>query len=319
MRDVIDIINTNESFVLAGHTGPDGDCIGSCYGLAYVLEAMGKKVAVLLEPYPHKYNVLPGRKFLYTGDIDALDFDVLICLDCADSARLGFVQPLLAKAHTSVCIDHHATNVGFADVNYIEANTASTSEIVYRLAEQLVPITRDIATAIYTGIVCDTGGFKYNATTKTTMEIAGKLLDTGINFTDIYSEVLHKHSFAAAKAKGIALANMKRTKCKKIVYSHITNAELTKIDASSHELDGIVEYLLNTNNALCSFFVYEKKDSNGNLIAKISLRSIAPDVGSIAAKLGGGGHKLAAGANYGTDIAKAVDDALKLIMQEILV
>ena len=314
MEQIIQLINEQYSFVLVGHTGPDGDTIGSCYGLAFALEQLGKNVSVVLEPYSQKYNIIPGHKFLHTGLLDELDVNVLIALDSADVGRLGSGLSLFARAKHTVCIDHHKTNIGFANINHIEPETSSTSEIIFRLIEKLVEPTVEIAAAIYAGMVCDTGGFKYNSTTKSTMDIAARLMGIGIPFTEIYNEVLHSHTFAAGRAKGIVMQNAKQTLDGRITFSHISHKDLVSVGADISDLDGVVEYLLSTRGTDVAAFVYEKQNS----VIKISFRSQGPDVSAVAAEMGGGGHTLAAASSLTGDIETVTVRALQLLEKEIV-
>ena len=312
MDQIIQLIQERTNFVIVGHTSPDEDAIGSCYGLAFALHAMGKNVTVVLEPYPQKYDFIPGIQFLYAGNLDDLDVDVLIALDCADKSRLGLGQSLFTRAKYTVCIDHHKTNTGFAQFNYIEPETASTSEIVFRLIEKLLTPTTEIATAIYAGIVSDTGGFKYDSTNRSTMEITTKLMEMGIPFTQIYGDVMHRHSFAAAKALGIILQNAVFNG--RIVYSFISCEMRESVGAGLADLDGAVEYLVNTTGADVAALIYEKAPPH----VKISLRSHGADVGNVAAALGGGGHQMAAGATVSDNIETAIEKLLHLLEKELI-
>jgi len=322
MEQIVQLIHANKNFVVAGHISPDGDAIGSCFALAFALEKLGKNVSVMLESYPQRYNILPGNKFLLKEQTIPENIDVLIALDSADAYRLGPGQILLQNSllvKHSICIDHHKTNPGFADVNHIEPQASSTSEIVFRLIELLLKpeeICQDIATNIYAGILCDTGGFKYNSTAPSTLQIAARLINTGIPFTHLYNELLHTHTFAAGKAKGIVMQNATTSQGGKIVSSIITREELASAQANSADLDGIVEYLLNTNSAQMAALVYQKTNGSENEV-KISLRSHGPDVGNVAAKLGGGGHQMAAGATTTGVPAKVLAHVLELMAQEM--
>jgi len=319
MDKIVQLIHANKNFVLAGHVSPDGDAIGSCFGLAFALEKLGKNVSVMLETYPEKYNLLPGRKFL--AKEAPTDIDVFIALDSADVSRLGPGQFLLQKPSPikhSVCIDHHKTNPGFADVNCIEPQASSTSEVVFRLIDMLLKpqdICEDIATNIYAGILCDTGGFKYSATAPSTLQIAARLVEK-IPFTNIYNELLHTHTFAAGKAMGIVLQNATSSHDGRIISAIITREELASVNANTADLDGVVEYLLNTNGAQMSALVYQKIDGPENQV-KVSLRSHGPDVGNVASQLGGGGHQMAAGATTTGTPRDVLAQALEIMAQEL--
>jgi len=316
MNQIVELIHQRESFVLGGHSGPDGDAIGACFGLALALEKMGKKVHVVLEPFSPKYNVIPGRRFLYPRPLDDFFVDVFIALDSAAPERLGSAEVLFNNAQVTVCIDHHDTNVGFAQFNLIDPKASSTSEMVFRLIECLTEPTAEIASAIYAGMVDDTGGFRYIATRKSTMEIAARLMDMGISFTEIYNELMHKHRFSAGKAMGLALMNSAQSLDGRIVYSHMTRDMLAGLGADPSDLDGVVEFMMDTRGALAAVFVYERHAAPQ---VKVSLRSQGPNMARVAAALGGGGHALAAGATFEGSIEDAMERALDLVEQELMV
>jgi phosphoesterase RecJ-like protein len=314
MDEILKIINERESFILAGHTSPDGDAIGSCYALALALNGIGKQARVIIEPFAQKYNIIPGRELSFDGD-ENFRPEVFIALDCADLSRLSeTARKFFDGAQITACIDHHDTNSGFAMHNYIEARASSTAEMTFNLIERFAEPTPEIAAAIYAGMVSDTGGFKYNATAKSTMETAARLMEL-IPFTNIYNELMHRHRFAAGKALGLALEKSKRTRNKKIVYTYMTCEMLRSVGASHADVDGVVEYLMGTRKALAAIFVYEKKSEPNKV--KVSLRSQGPNVGRVALSLGGGGHVLAAGALVEGEIAKILKRTLNLVKNEV--
>jgi phosphoesterase RecJ-like protein len=313
VEQILKIFRENQNFTIGGHVSPDGDAIGSCFALALALEKMGKNVQVVLEPFARKYGIIPGRELLFFGDTKDIEAEIFVALDCADALRLGASQELFKRAKITVCIDHHETNCGFADFNLIEPAASSTSEMTFKVIEQLTEPTAEIAAAVYAGMVCDTGGFRYNATAISTMQTAARLMDMGIAFTKIYNELMYQHRFVAGKILGVALANSQRVHNKKIVYTYITREMMDKENANPSDLDGVVEYLMGTRNALSAIFVYEKSGTT-----KVSLRSQGPNMGRVAAQLGGGGHALAAGANFNGTIEEALEISIKLAIQEII-
>ena len=314
MKNVRKALINNDRFLLAGHINPDGDTLGSCFALGLALKQMGKDVAVLLEPYSSSLEIVPGKELLSDSTYEFSTDTVCIALDCASIERLGNSKTYFEKADITICIDHHASNEGWAKYNLIEPNASSTAEIVYRTIEPITEIGIDIATAIYAGMVTDTGGFRYNATAKSTMEIAAKLMETGISFTEVYNELMHMHKFLEGKALGIALSNSNLTQDGKIVYSYVEANTLKEIGAKSQNLEGSVEYLMGTRDALIAVLVYERSTVEE---VKVSLRSKGPNVGNIATKLGGGGHKLAAGATSYKNVKQTLDLALEYAVQEL--
>lgn len=363
LDQIVKLMRERDHFVIAGHIGPDGDTIGSCYGLAMALVRLGKKAVVMLDSYPDKYDIIPGRQYLYCNT-NLLKNDVFIALDCADVERLGASRAFFDKAELTICIDHHETNEGFADYNYIEPKASSTAEMVYKVIILLfgiadtiaavavnngssiateaidtdsMPMTidTDIATAIYAGIVSDTGGFRYPSTSKSTMDIAARLLETGIPFAEINSEMMHRHTYEAAKALGLALEKCSLAMDGRIVYTYITKEMLASVGANSSDMDSIVEYLMSTRGAEVALFLYQRHQSgtkqskqgkcskssgidnpgepvlnDEDRTIKVSMRSRGLHVGRIASALGGGGHRMAAGCT----LAGTMEDVLRRVL-----
>jgi len=219
--------------------------------------------------------------------------------------------------------------------NLIDPDASSTSEMVLRVIEALVDVDSEIATAIYTGIVTDTGGFKYSSTGRSTMEAAVRLMETGIPFTDIYNEVMHKHSFEASKALGLALGASKLVLDGKLVYTCLTREMLVAAGADSAEMDNVVEYLMSTKGAEVALFLYERHQTvkptdapedpppssepkEGTKKIKVSMRSRSLDIGQIAASLGGGGHRMAAGCAMVGTMESVLEQVLKIVEPELL-
>ena len=301
---IIDLLCSKQHFIITGHKNPDGDAIGSCYALALALKKMGKTPIVLLESHAEKYNIIPGQAFLHKGPTDTLETDVFICMDCAAMDRMGVFQPLFERTGITICIDHHETNAGFADYNLINPAAAATSEMVFSIIDHLPAVfsilpDADIASAIYAGIVSDTGGFRHSTTSRETMEITCHLMEMGIDFTHIYNEMLHTHSFNGGKIFASAIASAQRSLDERIVYTHVTREMINDTGALYQDLDNIVEYLLGTRGAAVSVFMYEGKNTPE---VKASFRSRGLHVGRIAQELGGGGHQMAAGCTMQGDI-----------------
>jgi len=333
VEQIVKILREQDKFVIAGHIGPDGDTIGSCFAIARVLAKLGKTVVVMLESYAPKYNILPGREYLYDAAAK-LEMDVFVALDCADIQRLGASRSFFGKAKTTICIDHHATNPGFAEHNYIDGNASSTAEMVFGVIEALDAslLDADVAACLYAGIVGDTGGFRYDSTSRRTMEIATKLMEMRIPFPEIYREMLYMHSFAAAKAFGIALTNCESALDGRIVYTHITREMLASANADSSDMDNVAEYLMNTRDAEVALFFYERHQPLADDAAepaetdepseikprkvKVSMRSKRINVGKIAAELGGGGHVLAAGCTVKGLMPEIVQGVLARVTRE---
>ena len=291
MNKLLDLIENAKNIAITGHVSPDGDCTGSTLALYnYITENFeGKQVRVCLEK--------PSKKFSYMNGFDLisedpfLEADLLVSLDASDRERLGIRGVMLDTAKESICIDHHVTNTNFAKFNIVEDFRSSTCELLYTLLDY-DKISVNTAVCLYTGIVHDSGVFKYQSTTRQTMEIAGALIDKGFDFTKIIDDTYFKKDFKVSKLLGLVLTNAKLIFDGKCCYGLLDYDTWTGYIDDKKKMDGIIDNLRNIDGVEIALFMYETaKDEH-----KVSLRSINADVSSIATALGGGGHMRAAGA-----------------------
>jgi len=314
-----ELIRNNDNFYIAGHISPDGDSIGACFGLGLALESLGKKVKILLEPYHQKYDVIPGRHLLCESEKRPAEDVVLICVDCADISRLtGFSRVLAETLSNTICIDHHYSNTNFAKYNLVDGNASSACEMVYRVLNSFVEFDIDTASALYAGMLSDTGGFRHNATSHATMQAAAHFIAMGIPFTDIYTEIVHLRSYTEAKLLGRILERCRMSNEGRVIHVCVTKAMRSDLegapDATINDLEGVVEYLLGVRGAKVSLLVY---DRGHNDEVKISLRSRSINVGEVAKQFGGGGHQLAAGATVSGDLYEVRDKVLDVINENL--
>ena len=322
LKTIIDLLRGSENIYITSHVNPDGDAVGSCLALGMALENEGKKAAVVVESFGKKYSIIPGRHLLFieSDNIKQLpEFadPTFISLDCADISRLsGFSGDLFGKAKETISIDHHYSNTNFSKYNYVDSRASSTCEMVYRLLEGYTDITIPIASALYAGMVSDTGGFRFNSTSRETLSIAAKLTSIGIPFTDIYTELMLQRSYKEVKFLGRVIEATRRSKDGRIIYVAVTS-DMMKFEGDNtgpQDMGGIAEFMLNTDGAEISVLVYDKGSNNEH---KVSLRSNKVNIGEIAKKIGGGGHKLAAGATLKGDINNIINEVLELAEQAL--
>ena len=291
MNKLLDLIENAKNIAITGHVSPDGDCTGSTLALYnYITENFeGKQVRVCLEKPSMKFSYMNG--FDLISEDPFLQADLLVSLDASDRERLGSRGVMLDTAKESICIDHHVTNTNFAKFNIVEDFRSSTCELLYTLLDY-DKISVNTAVCLYTGIVHDSGVFKYQSTTRQTMEIAGALIDKGFDFTKIIDDTYFKKDFNATKLLGLVLTNAKLIFDGKCCYGLLDYDTWTGYIDDKKKMDGIIENLRNIDGVEIALFMYETaKDEH-----KVSLRSINADVSSIATALGGGGHMRAAGA-----------------------
>lgn len=200
-----EMLEGKKTIVILGHVNPDGDCIGSCLGLYNYLKENyeGLEVSVYLEKIGVKFSFLSGFEDVHTEYDDTKTFDLCITSDASDVPRLGVFAPYRETAKDTFCVDHHITNKGMCRVNVIESWASSASEVMFRLLDK-EKISKAVAECLYTGIAHDTGIFKFSSTSRQTMEIAGFLMEKGIDFQKIIDDsFLRRHTVRRSFTAGL--------------------------------------------------------------------------------------------------------------------
>ena len=294
--EILEAIEKSEKIAISGHVSPDGDAVASCCSMAMALIKKGKKAVVYLEEVPEKFRSVPYSDRVLVSEPEE-DYDLFISLDCGDAERLGRYSEFIKKTYT-VNIDHHISNTYFGGLNFVDGNASSTCEIIYRLIDGWCAMDKNIAQALYTGIIFDTGCFKHSCTSPYTMKIAGELMTYNIPFTSIQEELFYSHTFVEAKILGAAIKNMRMECDGRLAVSKLSSAEMKTAGGASKDADAVVSYIKNTEGADAAVFFYEKSDGE----IKASMRSNeAVNVSEIAVRFGGGGHARASGCTlYGT-------------------
>ncbi len=300
---------------IAGHVRPDGDCVGSVMGMYnYIRDNFADiEVHAYLEEYSESLAYVAGIENAEKSLSDA-DFDLFIIVDTADVLRIGVAQELLKENIKTLVVDHHISNVGYGDINVIEPEASSACEVVYGLFED-EKISKNTAEALYTGMVHDSGVFKYQSTSKKTMTIAGNLIDKGIEITDIIDEGFYSRSYVQNQVLGKALMESILLFEGKCIVSHISRREMEFFGITHKDLNGIVEQLRLTSSVEIAVFIYQTEDMK----YKVSLRSKKYiDCNRIAGYFGGGGHIRAAGCILnGTTFYDVINNITREIEKQI--
>ena len=289
---------------ISGHIRPDGDCVGSCLALYQYLKKQmpDAYVKVFLQKPSDIFSGLRGYDLIDSSFPEEEKYDVFFALDC-NAERLGDAQKYFDSAGKKINIDHHISNGnGCGDVNYIKPEVGSTSELIYDLILEdggKLFLDEDLARAIYTGIIHDTGVFQYSNTTSKTMKIGAELIGYGFDFTKLIEETFYQKTYAQTLILGHALQVSRLYLAGKCVVSCITEKDMEEYGVTHQDLDGIVNQLRNIKGVHCAIFLYEIGEGE----YKISMRSDEMiDVSKIASDFNGGGHKRAAGCSMkGTD------------------
>ena len=293
MSRLLEMIQEAETIAVLGHVRPDGDCVGSCLAVcSYIREqAPEKTVQVYLEKPDGKFGYLKGFEDISQDAASGISYDLCICLDSGDKERLGAFGVYLDTAKAGICVDHHITNRGYAGENVICPDASSTCEVLCGLLDE-ERISRETAACIYTGILHDTNVFKNSNTTAKTMEIAGRMMAKGIDFSRIIDESFYKKTYVQNQILGRALLESIVFMDGKCIASYITKKTMDFYGVKPKDLDGIVSQMRVTKGVEVAIFMYETDAS----VYKVSLRSKEKvDVSRIAAYFGGGGHAKAAG------------------------
>ena len=233
---------------------------------------------------------MPGIENIKSEFDNKETYDIFFALDCNEE-RLGEARPLFARARRRINIDHHISNAGCGDVNVVEPERSSTSELLYELMEPEL-VDEEIAKAVYIGIAHDTGVFRYSNTSVRTMEIAADLLKFGFDFSGLIEKTFYEKTYVQTQIMGRAILESIRFMNNKCIVSVVTRRMMEFYQVGPKDLDGIVNQLQGVKGVECAIFMYEI----GTLSYKVSMRSNGlVDVAGVAVKFGGGGHLRAAG------------------------
>ncbi len=275
------------------HIDPDADTIGSMLATAFMLKQLRFNVKMLsVDPIPHAYNFLPHLSEIKKSIPQDATFDLAIAVDAGDMERIGRDVALRERAKIIINVDHHPDNTMFGDINYVE-QISSSAELVYNLCKYLkVPISSDMATCLYTAIITDTGNFRYENTTISTFNIAAELVRKGASPNEIANKIYDMKSIPSLRVLALALEGIESSPDGKIVWTTVTNEMMERTHAAGEELTGIVDHLRSVAGAQVALLFRE----GGNGKIKVNLRSKEKvNVQEIASRLGGGGHRKAAG------------------------
>lgn len=313
LQEASRVIAGAEDLALACHVGPDGDALGSMMGLAHGAASAGKNVVASFgTPF-----VVPGNlSFLPTvGLVPPDEFPanpaVMVVFDAGSADRLGELSVNAEAAGTLIVLDHHITNSGFGDIAIVDGDAAATAEIVADLIGLLGwPITPQIATCLHTAIVTDTGRFQYRATKPSTLKLAAGLVAAGADTDLIGQEVYDSAPFGYLKVAAAALSRVELDSDAGVVSTFVTFEDLEDAGVDWGDIDNLVNTMRLPVEADVSILakVFEK----GRV--KLSLRSRGgTDVGHIAAELGGGGHRFAAGMTLEASPKDAIEKVVDLV------
>jgi len=311
-------IREHDDYLVVSHIQPDGDAISSTAAVGWMLDKLGKSFTMMNEgPVPARLSYLWGcGEITGCGDGEpARRYRYVIAVDCADFARLGPARNWLAPDYQLLNIDHHATNDRYGAVNLVRPDAAATAEILYELHRQMnFPLELEVATAFYTGLLTDTGGFRYANTSPQVMEIASTLLQAGVRGADLAEQLLERMSVGQMRMIQRGLSRLQFSDDSRICWLWVTSEDLTETGAVNEDLEGLVNYPRNIEGVEVGLLFKE----NGSRSVKVSMRSGGlVDVAEIAQAMGGGGHSRAAGIRLTIPLADAMEQVIARVRQAL--
>jgi len=320
---MLDTIKTKKHALIFSHQGPDGDSVGSSVSLSLYLSKLGiDNKIVFPDHYPPFLSWMKGLKnSLVAEDNFQLvkelfnKSDLIFCLDFNHRSRLGKeLEKIISNADDKfiVVLDHHTNPENFGDFEIIDDKASSTCELVFDFIKSngdLNLIDIPISEAIYTGLITDTGSFKYSSVSSSTHLIASKLIDLGLNHVDIHNKIFDQNSVSKINLLGYALQKIKIDSKSSLAYLILTEEELSKFNFKKGDSEGFVNYCLSIQGVENAVFLREDKD-----LIKMSFRSKGNvKVNEFSKKYyDGGGHRNAAGgAIKKSDISKIINELIQ--------
>ena len=317
------LLADRDEVVLACHVGPDGDALGSMLGLGAALRARGTRVVASWgsEPFevPAAYGFLPALDLLVPAAAVPAAPDLLVTLDTGSADRLGSLADRIATARDVLVVDHHGSNTEYGTVHVVDADASATALVVAELLDRLgLPLTPEVATPLYTGLITDTGSFRHAATSPACHHLAARLLATGIEHDRIARAIWDNQPFGYVRLLGEVCSRARLEPEAAgglgLVWTTVDADDLARYGLGLSDVEGVIDVLRTTGEAEVALVV--KTDPADGLL-KVSARSKGGvDVGAICTALGGGGHRFAAGFSSADDaegilstLRKALADA----------
>lgn len=298
---MLQAIRAAGNVVLVTHSHPDGDALGSLFGCAAILDALGKRVFCFLEEkVSHLYDFLPNSRRAstsleeYRGFVAGANGDILvIALDCGDDDRLGPAKQKFLELEPFLVIDHHRSHRQFGTISWVDPHRSSTGEMVYEMALALnAPISHECAYNLYVAICTDTGSFRYESTRPRTMHVAAELLEHGVRPEEVSSHLYDNSSHERLKLMKMVLSTIALYDSDRIAIMHVSEDMLAESGATLQDVEGFIDLPRSLRSVKVAVLV--KEASNGTIA--VSLRAKGGcDVAQIAKEFDGGGHKNAAG------------------------
>jgi phosphoesterase RecJ-like protein len=303
--------------VISCHLHPDGDALGSALALHGALVKAGRAALVSFsEPFEvaAQYRFLPGVERLTPPDQVPAEPELMVCFDTGSLDRLGSLAGAFQRAKRTVVIDHHASNTRFGDVNLIDPAAPASAVLCRELLRRLdLPLDREIATNLYTGLVTDTGRFQYQSTVPETHLLAAELLAAGVQQYEVAKAVFETNDIRYLRLLSRLLDRVTQVPQASLVWATVTLEDLRAFGLGMETTEGLID-LVRTDGASDVAAVLKEQPDGG---FKVSLRSKGgTNVAEVAGRFGGGGHALASGYTSNRDAAGTIDALVEALQAQ---
>lgn len=284
----------HKTFLVTSHIHLEGDALGSELAMASLLRRLGKKVKVVNDDVaPPEYSFLPGLNSIRRLN-GPIDYDAAVFVDCSDVSRAGKVSKILDPSKCLINVDHHISNSRFGNVNWVEPEASSASEMVFNIFKAMrLPLSTQEATLLYAGIMTDTGSFKYSSTKSSTHRAAAELLERNLNAYDIYRRVHENMSIDIIRAIGKIIESLRLSASKKVAWLVVPHQLIRRHPGLGELTDSIIHFARSLEGVEIALLFKEVRRAQE---VRVNLRSRGKaDVNALAGLFGGGGHKMASG------------------------
>jgi phosphoesterase RecJ-like protein len=291
VAQIKDAILSRQRFLISSHARPDGDSIGSQLALAYALRALGKHVDIVnKDPAPPPLMAFPGVPTIRVAETAEGEYDAAVVLECSELARTGVTG---LERYFLINIDHHPGNAGFGRLNWFNGDAAACAEMVFDVIEALdVPMSVEIATHVYVGILTDTGSFHYSSISPRTFDICRQLVEAGVDPPRVARSIFDSNSLGRLKLFGAVLSSIELEDDGRLAVVRVDRAMAASAGGNYEDTEGLINLPLTVREIQAVVF-FKEMDARDY---RVSLRSKGEiDVCAVAKRFGGGGHKNASG------------------------
>ncbi|MBW2367328.1 MAG: bifunctional oligoribonuclease/PAP phosphatase NrnA [Deltaproteobacteria bacterium] len=302
MKQIIHQLSNSDHIFIATHANPDGDAIGSLIAMGLALDALGKDTTLYCESsIPAVYRFLPNVNRITHHVPAGARYDAALILDCGSLERIGEPADRISQVSVIINVDHHYTNSGFGHLHYIAPSACATTEIVYQLIKALgVSLNQSMATCIYTGILTDTGSFRFSNTNRAAFFICDEMVGLGVKPDLIAQFVYGTYSLGRLKLLNMALDSIEISPNGQLSLMVVTREMMNQTGTDPFDADGLINYARSIENVKLAAMIqsqYDDRQKNGDPAGfHVSLRSNGSvDAAAVAGLFGGGGHFSAAG------------------------